>query len=175
MNSFVDMTVLLSSYMLYFYLYGSLVIAIESLNDCVGLCSIGLPLVIFVFMKFLAIPRPNEDDVKSVLGVDIWQQYKQSIAEKNNENDNAVIESSDLSFRTIAHRSAGLDAPENSISALKTVSKLLFQISSNVETKIFLNSNHYLLAPHCYLIFTLYLYDGKSVMFIVVQQNKRNV
>lgn len=114
-----DLRILVSCYFFCIFLYGFLIISIEFTSSVTSL--IVLPIIIFVIIKVTAIPRPPDADIKNILGIDIWQQYKESIA---NKNDSVTVENDAPIFRTIAHRAAGLDAPENSISGLKHVSKI---------------------------------------------------
>lgn len=64
-------------------------------------------LVFAIGVNFLAVPTPNRVIVETIIG-------KDPAVEDISTNDNDVI-------KTIAHRGAGLDAPENSLIAFKMV------------------------------------------------------
>ncbi|XP_075236257.1 glycerophosphodiester phosphodiesterase 1 isoform X2 [Lycorma delicatula] len=115
-----ELNLIYCCYTLYILLYGIFIVAVEATSFGQGICLITIPLIMYCAFKIIAIPKPSKSEIKEVLGVDIWRQFK----ERNTDEINADLRdfddgNGDLTFKTIAHRGAGLDAPENSISAVK--------------------------------------------------------
>lgn len=73
-----------------------------------------VPSVLFGLILRFRIPRPKPSKVYHILGSD-WGAYEIFSKQKKHENDYVM--------KVVGHRACGLDAPENSLSALKKVKR----------------------------------------------------
>lgn len=64
---------------------------------------------LYLLVSFLRIPPPQSQQAEAIVGEDLW-------VENENGDDSCFY------LRTVAHRGAGLDAPENSLEAFRLVS-----------------------------------------------------
>jgi hypothetical protein len=95
-----------------FYIYGIWVYSYEIL--CCAIPTAGVAaLLLFILVHIGKIPPPDPATVEEILGQDPLLQERED--SKKDSKDGAYI------MRSIAHRGAALDAPENSISAFRQV------------------------------------------------------
>lgn len=106
---YVEFSVYLACLSSVFNLYSNLIIVFGFLGHMLWF-SIVSAVLFGVLIKF-HIPRPSESSIRSILGRE-WGAYASS--RSDSQNDDNVM-------KVVAHRACGLDAPENSISALKKV------------------------------------------------------
>lgn len=98
-----------SIFVIIYATYGTWFLVIEIFCSIVPFTII-FACLIALAVHFFSISPPDANAVEAVLG-----------KEPHLEND-----ASDYVMRTVAHRGAGLDAPENSLEAFKLVGKLLY-------------------------------------------------
>ncbi|XP_049959353.1 glycerophosphodiester phosphodiesterase 1 [Schistocerca serialis cubense] len=103
---------LLSCFKCWTYLYG-LYLCLSEAVCCTVPISFLAPILLALWIKYLRIPPPDAKLVEDVLGCDPW-----ALAECNGNGTNETNNERYV-MRTVAHRGAGLDAPENSLSALR--------------------------------------------------------
>lgn len=104
----------------WFYLYSIFQFCIlENVLFIVSTFLIG-SILIFCGVQYLKIPPPDEVIVKEILGIDPFYETGSSLP-----ND---ISQSAYPLKSVAHRGAALDAPENSISAFRKVCQVLCMI-----------------------------------------------
>lgn len=66
-------------------------------------------LFLYLMLSILRIPPPQPRQVEAIVGEDLWVESEDG-------------DESCFYLRTVAHRGAGLDAPENSLEAFRLVS-----------------------------------------------------
>lgn len=67
-----------------------------------------LVLTLYLLIQIIRIPAPHEYCVETIVGQDLWLEAEES-------DDSLFL------LKTVAHRGAALDAPENSLEAFKQV------------------------------------------------------
>ncbi|KAK7864447.1 hypothetical protein R5R35_011685 [Gryllus longicercus] len=102
--------ILYSCFIGWFYFYGLWLYTSEMIFYSVSLTAIGT-IVLFIAVNFLRIPSPDQWKVVEVLGIDPRTQEDQ-INEENDSKEQYVM-------KVVAHRAAPLDAPENSLAAIR--------------------------------------------------------
>ncbi|KAL1128863.1 hypothetical protein AAG570_013397 [Ranatra chinensis] len=98
--------------MLWTACYGLLVLAIEATNLAVLVGLLAGPLATYYCLKHYAIQPCDPMSVTEVLGIDLEDKTGEDGAAMDIAQDNLVL-------KVIAHRFAGIDAPENSLAALE--------------------------------------------------------
>lgn len=104
---------------LWLYLFGIFILAVEATNGIFMLMLLTGPVVTYYVIKKLAIPQPPEVLVKEILGREIKPEAETTIEGLSNGCSLPEEETGEVYMPVIAHRFAGLDAPENSIEALE--------------------------------------------------------
>jgi hypothetical protein len=94
-----------------FYIYGFWLCSSELLHFAIPTAGFGA-ILLFILVHIWKIPPPDPATVEEILGQNPLLQEHDS---NKDEKDGAYI------MKSIAHRGAGLDAPENSISAFRQV------------------------------------------------------
>lgn len=129
-----ELTVFLSCVLFWCFIYCSFILLIEviSLSIVVGVFLFSVSVFTYGFLWYVALPQPQSELVNNILGCD------PKLIKVNKSNIESTFKTTNLSsedeplrptdntdFHTvvIGHRGAGLDAPENSISAFRQVSK----------------------------------------------------
>lgn len=95
-----------------FYIYGFWLYSSEIVCCAVPTAGIG-GLLLFILVHIGKLPAPDPDTVEEILGQDPLLQERDG-SKKDSEGEVYIM-------RSIAHRGAALDAPENSISAFRQV------------------------------------------------------
>jgi hypothetical protein len=95
-----------------FYIYGFWLYSSEIICCAIPTAGIGA-LLLFILIQFGKLPPPDPATVEEILGQDPLLQDRDD-SKKDNEGGTYIM-------RSIAHRGAALDAPENSISAFRQV------------------------------------------------------
>jgi hypothetical protein len=95
-----------------FYIYGFLLYSSEILCCAIPTAVVGA-LLLFILVHLGRIPPPDPAKVEEILGQDPLLQVRDD--SKTDSRDETYI------MKSIAHRGAALDAPENSISAFRQV------------------------------------------------------
>ncbi|XP_046399031.1 glycerophosphodiester phosphodiesterase 1 isoform X2 [Ischnura elegans] len=110
------------------YIYGFLLLCFDTLASSFPPTLLG-SVILFVAYHYLKLPPPDDEQVELLLGRDPWLDDNNEITALENSTSNE--ESSGDSDKTdkgekilrnlkvIAHRGAGLDAPENSIASFR--------------------------------------------------------
>lgn len=111
-NMAAIVNVIWSSVKASFYIYGFWFYFSEILCLAVPTASVGA-LLIFILVHIGRIPPPDPATVEEILGQDPLLQERDD--KKKDCQDGAYI------MKSIAHRGAALDAPENSITAFRQV------------------------------------------------------
>lgn len=68
-------------------------------------------LILYFTICMLRVPPPQQYQIEAIIGDDLWM-----------ENENGDEGGTGFYLKTVAHRGAGLDAPENSLEAFRMVS-----------------------------------------------------
>lgn len=89
----------------------------------VALLTIG----VYYVVKHFCLPRGDEMLVKEVLGADVYDDLNGDGLKEDNQSGEDVYK-----MKIVAHRFAGLDAPENSLAALDNVSFYIFYVPLNL-------------------------------------------
>lgn len=103
---------------LWLYLFGVFIIAVEATNILFMLALISGPLATYYFVQKMSIPQPPGSLVKEVLGREIKPESEATIEGLIDSTNISEEDSESVLMTAIAHRFAGLDAPENSLEAL---------------------------------------------------------
>ncbi|XP_071451080.1 glycerophosphodiester phosphodiesterase 1 [Hetaerina americana] len=111
----------------YLYMYGFLLLCIDTLISSFPPTIIG-SVILFIAYHYVKLPPPDNDQVERLLGRDPWLEEadESSILENfvNEESNNDASKNDQptkalRNMKVIAHRGAGLDAPENSIASFR--------------------------------------------------------
>lgn len=128
-----EFTVFLTCVLFWCFIYCSFILLIEviSLSIVVGVFLFCVSVFTYGLLWYIALPQPQTELVNDILGCDpkIVKVNKLSVEStiKKTTNvsskDEQLTDNSDFHTVVIGHRGAGLDAPENSISAFRQVSE----------------------------------------------------
>lgn len=129
-----ELTVFLSCVLFWCFIYCSFILLIEviSLSIVVGVFLFSVSVFTYGFLWYVALPQPQSELVNNILGCDpkLIKVDKSNIEStfkttNSSSKDEPLRPTDNTDFHTvvIGHRGAGLDAPENSISAFRQVSK----------------------------------------------------
>lgn len=114
-NTKFDGALAYSCVSLWFFVFGIFILSVEATNGLFLIFLIACPLLTYLAIMKVAIPQPNEAIVTEVLGRNICPEFDSEDVPVNNPNED---ECEHVLMNVIAHRFAGLDAPENTIEAL---------------------------------------------------------
>lgn len=126
-----ELNVFLSCVIFWCFIYCSFILLIEviSLSIFVGAFLFSVSVFTYGFLWYAALPQPQSELVNDILGCDpkLMKVNKSSIEStlkttNLSSNDEQPADITDFHIDVIGHRGAGLDAPENSISAFRQVS-----------------------------------------------------
>lgn len=123
-----ELTVFLSCVIFWCGIYCSFILLIEviSLSIVVGVFLFSVSVFTYGFLWYIALPQPQSELVNDILGCDpkLMKVNKSSIEStlRTTNLSSKDEQSTDFHSVVIGHRGAGLDAPENSISAIRQVS-----------------------------------------------------
>jgi hypothetical protein len=115
---------ILASSLIWLFLQTVVIILIHSFYLTVPWFVWGIIIVHLLIMFGARIPPPHIDAVNKVLGVNPITLIKDDEILKDEFTDN----NQDYCMRVVAHRGAGYDYPENSISAFRYVSFIKFYL-----------------------------------------------
>lgn len=127
----LELTVFLSCVLFWCFIYCSFILLIEviSLSIVVGVFLFSVSVFTYGFLWYIALPQPQSELVNGILGCDpkLMKVNKSSIEStfkttNLSSKDEQSTDNTDFHSVVIGHRGAGLDAPENSISAFRQVS-----------------------------------------------------
>ncbi|XP_039295828.1 glycerophosphodiester phosphodiesterase 1-like isoform X3 [Nilaparvata lugens] len=113
----MKLSICLTVYGAFLLLYSIIIVAIEATSFYVGLIFTILPFLCFIILNWFAIPQPSEAVIREILGENLW------IIERDRHplsGENESAEDDTFAIKTVAHRACGLDAPENSMAAIKS-------------------------------------------------------
>lgn len=96
-----------TSFLLWMYVFGLWSVLFEMFFTSMSMSLIGVCTFLSI-IYFMRVPSPSQTSVECVVG-------KDPAMDCNNDNGNVFM-------KVVAHRGAGLDAPENSLIAFKMVS-----------------------------------------------------
>ncbi|RZF47039.1 hypothetical protein LSTR_LSTR012616 [Laodelphax striatellus] len=117
----MNLSICITCYVVFLFLYSIIIIAIEATSFYVGLTFAILPLLCYILLNWFAIPKPSEAAVHEILGENLWQN--EAVRSSFESDSSSSLDDNAFVIRTIAHRGCGLDAPENSIAAMKLCKK----------------------------------------------------
>ncbi|CAH1398596.1 unnamed protein product [Nezara viridula] len=112
----IDSRLAFSCVSLWTYFFGIFILAVEATNPLFLLVILIGPVATYYFLLQISIPQPNLEIAEEILGRPLIPEY-------TNENDCDEKEDHRVQMPVIAHRFAGLDAPENTLEALEVCYK----------------------------------------------------
>ncbi|KAG8227487.1 hypothetical protein J437_LFUL002376 [Ladona fulva] len=108
-------------FVLWLYIHGLWLIFLDTLFSSFPLLLFG-SLSLFIAYYYMKLPPPDENLVEDLLGRDPWLEGDDFCVPNGDavsESDDSIERKESFCMRVIAHRGAGLDAPENSLSAFR--------------------------------------------------------
>ncbi|XP_066992120.2 glycerophosphodiester phosphodiesterase 1 [Anabrus simplex] len=98
-----------SSVVGWFYIYGTWLFASELIFCAIPLTAVGC-VILFIIVNFMRVPSPDVSVEKEIFGYDLLP-YDQGYSDSKEEEN--------YKMKVVAHRGACLDAPENSLTAIR--------------------------------------------------------
>lgn len=114
-KSFIlDPRLVFSCVSLWTYFFGIFILAVEATNPLFLFILLSGPLLTYFVLQTLAVPQPNKTIAEEILGRPLQPDIEYT--SDCDEKEDFLVQ-----IPVIAHRFAGLDAPENTLEALELV------------------------------------------------------
>lgn len=122
LQAVVDFKLACSCLYLWIWIFTIFLLAVEVTNLFVMSLLIAGPIVTYWLITTFAIPTPHESIVQEILGSELKGDILCESSSSSGDVVSCPDEPTDFAMKVIAHRFAGIEAPENSLEALELVS-----------------------------------------------------